>query len=353
MKFGKARIEDGNIIFNGHVVTYTVPIEEILWAYMEKEGNGKEFQEESHFLVSNVLTIITSRRKKYSLFMTEQEGEECIRFMRAFNPEMAVGNPRGGRIEAQGLYNTRDRGGLETLDGRHVLPGRLLSSSDLYHLSIADQQMLEEEYHLKKVIDLRSTEEMKERPDTMIPGVEYYHLPVLDEKMEIPPYILTVRQALSDEMSADWKAAEDFYEFIAGDGYALRQYARFLDIILDTPKGAVLWHGGIGKDRTGIASALLYTVLGVPRKVLREDYVRTGTFLQNEKEHMYRYLESTLQDQVERAQRLDQLFSVTDAPINRFFYKIALSYPSVPDFINRALLLPPKAVQEMKDRYLL
>jgi protein-tyrosine phosphatase len=43
--------------------------------------------------------------------------------------------------------------------------------------------------------------------------------------------------------------------------------------------GAVLYHCTAGKDRTGSFSAVLLTLLGVPRDVVFEDYLLTNTYL--------------------------------------------------------------------------
>ena len=46
-----------------------------------------------------------------------------------------------------------------------------------------------------------------------------------------------------------------------------------------TRDGAVLYHCTAGKDRTGTFSALLLTMLGVPRAVVMEDYLLTNQYL--------------------------------------------------------------------------
>ena len=54
--------------------------------------------------------------------MTEHEAQDCLRILKLFNPEMATGFPKGGRITMQSLSNTRDLGAIATKDGRHILP---------------------------------------------------------------------------------------------------------------------------------------------------------------------------------------------------------------------------------------
>ena len=76
--------------------------------------------------------------------------------------------PNFGRIDFEGLPNTRDLGGLPAADGRRVRPGLLLRSGTLYFATTADRRRLIEDYHLRAVVDLRGEDELAEYPD----GVE-------------------------------------------------------------------------------------------------------------------------------------------------------------------------------------
>ena len=140
MKYGKIRIEDGNFIFSKHMMMNYLPCKDIIWAYKRKEGveGGAQKQYSTSSLV-----IITRRKKRYQFEMTEHEAQDCLRILKLFNPEMATGFPKGGRITMQSLSNTRDLGAIATKDGRHILPRKLIRSGNLYHASMADQHVLQ------------------------------------------------------------------------------------------------------------------------------------------------------------------------------------------------------------------
>ena len=177
MKYGKIRIEDGNLIFTKRVKTNTLPCSEILWAYRRKEELTGKNTGGGHSLC-----VVTRLRKKYKFEMTLEEAASCLRELQRLNPSIAVGYPKGARIAFQSLANTRDLGALKAADGRVILPHRLLRSGDLYHLSNEDQRVLLEEYHLTKVIDFRTEKERERRPDTVLKGVTYVQNPILDEE---------------------------------------------------------------------------------------------------------------------------------------------------------------------------
>lgn len=60
------------------------------------------------------------------------------------------------QIELEGMPNTRDLGGMPTKDGRHIRYKRLLRSGDLFNAADEGVKLLCSDYHLKKVIDLRT-----------------------------------------------------------------------------------------------------------------------------------------------------------------------------------------------------
>ena len=55
-------------------------------------------------------------------------------------------------------------------------------------------------------------------------------------------------------------------------------YRTVIDQLM-TKDGAVLYHCTAGKDRTGTFSAMLLTMLGVPREVVMEDYLLTNQYV--------------------------------------------------------------------------
>ena len=112
------------------------------------------------------------------------------------------------------------------------------------------------------------------------------------------------------------------------------------------------WHGGVGYVRTGAANALLLTILGVPRNVVRENYLRSNKALEQEEHYMRRMLESRGEDLSLYEQRLKNFYRVEESYLNRFFYRINRTYGSIQRFLSDQLLLSPKEIDQLKERYL-
>nr|WP_296042135.1 tyrosine-protein phosphatase [uncultured Blautia sp.] len=349
MRFGKIRIEDGNLIFARHMMLNNLPCKDIIWAYMRREGveGGRQKQ-----FTTSSLVVITRRRKRYQFDMTDREIQECIQILKALNPEMATGFPRGGRIHLQSLPNTRDLGALMTKDGRHILPRKLLRSGSLYHVSLADQDMLLEDYKLSTVIDFRTEAEREQKPDTIMKGVEYYPIPVLDEETSG----ITQAGTLMDMLTKFDQVPDEFickqYENLVRDEICIKQYANFLDVVLHQKKGAVLWHCSAGKDRVGIGTALLLYALGVPRKTIKEDFLKTNVYLDNEMQHMVRYLETRMIVTPEIMDKVRLLYKVKGEYLDTAFRTIEKDYGSVDYFMRKALYMNPKTIEALRNKYL-
>ena len=166
-------------------------------------------------------------------------------------------------IEFDGIVNARDLGGIPAADGRKVKPGRLLRGAGLAHASDADAARLQNEYHLRHVIDLRDPKERREHPNRAIPGAEEHSFPVMPElprkaPMDTVPDFMAIFRGLYAELALRDGSAEG--------------YRAMFRVLLDCPEGAVYFHCTQGKDRTGIAALLILTALGVDEETAKADY---------------------------------------------------------------------------------
>lgn len=180
------------------------------------------------------------------------------------------------KIGLAGAGNVRDF--AETAVGRnqHVRRGICLRSDALDALTEEDVKLLKETYRLAAVIDLRTEEEQKERPDRMIPGSVRYSVPLLSGSA----------MGITHEKGMDYREVfqavpdmRELYRRIVTDKESVAQLKRVFGIILkhaEEGEGAILWHCTEGKDRCGIVSALFLMLLGADEKTVFEDYMMTN-----------------------------------------------------------------------------
>ena len=185
-------------------------------------------------------------------------------------------------------YNVRDLGGYIGADGKSVKWRKLIRSGDFPHLSNIDKNYFEQ-LPLRTVVDFRAHDEAEKEKDFMPLSVrEIYHLRVENGNL-IPAF----QQIAEDKnMPADVainKAVtlmRGLYIGLVSDYIDI--FRKFFNIIQNQDNVPILFHCSAGKDRTGIASALLLSALGVDRKEIFDDYMLTNKALIGK----YDYLDS-------------------------------------------------------------
>lgn len=188
-----------------------------------------------------------------------------------------------GKIALEGLHNTRDLGGLPAGSG-HVRPRRLLRSGMLAPATAEDLATLRDTYDVRLVVDLRTNEEAARWPDPMeaLPEARLVHLPVFRAPSggDAQEAIRALGEKL---MSGELDIADLFSglypRFVLGED-GLAAYRGLFRELLSLEEGAVLWHCSAGKDRCGMASALVETALGVPWDLVEKDYLATNELIE-------------------------------------------------------------------------
>jgi protein-tyrosine phosphatase len=170
-----------------------------------------------------------------------------------------------------GAPNFRDLGGYRTASGKVVKRGIVFRSSKLSALTPVDWAKVQT-LGVGHVYDLRTVEERKAEPDDWpAPAPAAYASP----KPDMSGTIAAMQQAGGDPV----KVRAVIRHFYAGMPtlYA-PEYAAFFHGLAGGTKPVVV-HCTAGKDRTGVASALLLTALGVPRATVVDDYELTERLL--------------------------------------------------------------------------
>lgn len=212
-------------------------------------------------------------------------------------------------IEVDGVFNFRDIGGYALSENpglsvrrdcvfRCANPGRITS--------IGTQAI--RDLGIRKIFDLRSSTEIERTADfgpiVNIAGIERVPVPVYVES-EYPThqsvenleqyvsanryvgFIPTIVSTYSGYSSCPQDAKSAYVEILEAGGSAFK--AIFLHL-RDNPSKACLIHCSAGKDRTGVAVALLLAVAGVDDANIIHEYQLTEEGLKAMRPHVIRYL---------------------------------------------------------------
>ncbi|MCE0766300.1 tyrosine-protein phosphatase [Pseudonocardia kujensis] len=156
--------------------------------------------------------------------------------------------------------NLRDVGGLPTIDGRRVRAG-------VYLRSDAPQPGDRTPLVPGTVIDLRSRVETRGLAHPLA-GVSDVH--------EVPLGVSLAPDLVAATPTADRDLAWAYRLLVTE---ATAELARIIRIVARS-RGPVLVHCAAGKDRTGIVTAVVLGVVGVPREHVLADYLRTNENLE-------------------------------------------------------------------------
>ena len=164
-------------------------------------------------------------------------------------------------------HNLRDMGGYPAIDGLSVRWGMLFRSGQMAGLSEADAAALQG-YNIDTVIDLRANDEREERPTRWHEGSRT-ELWVRDH-----PHSTGSLSDLASRADVEASHVRDaMLELYRDMPFTQAESYRELFARLANGRLPVLFNCSAGKDRTGLAGALILTLLGVDRRWIDEDFM--------------------------------------------------------------------------------
>ncbi|MEV4350824.1 tyrosine-protein phosphatase [Actinoplanes sp. NPDC049596] len=179
--------------------------------------------------------------------------------------------------------NFRDVGGYATADGHTVRTGVVFRSNKLSDLTAAEQQVIVSR-GITLDLDMRNISERSQEPDKVPAGVTYQVADVVS-----PAHGLRFHKDAAATLAAALAAglfsgSSDLgqsigYPFMVNFVGADYAFHDVLYAVGHHTGGGVVYHCTAGKDRTGWTTAVLLTLLGVPRATVEQDFLASNTYL--------------------------------------------------------------------------
>ena len=173
------------------------------------------------------------------------------------------------KLPLTGLHNARELGGWPTPDG--MTQYGVFIRTDLHEQVTEEDLAYLRDYGVTMDVDLRNASELVRTPDPLKDEAwcEYVHLPTVEEKpdQEVDPSKFRPDPNFS---------MAKVYVRMADDR---KDWVRKVFEAFGRCEGAAMYHCTLGKDRTGIITALLLGNCGVSEQDIVADYTVTQVYL--------------------------------------------------------------------------
>lgn len=250
-------------------------------------------------------------------------------------------------IVFEGINNCRDLGGLKNSEGKTIRRGCLIRSAHLGEASDNDIKKLHE-MHLQTVVDLRTIVETREKPDRYPEETVYHNNYIFPEH----------KDGISHEednrpMDISKINLGETYAYMMKDEHCSRHFGNALKIIMNTDfdNGCVLWHCTEGKDRCGLVSAFLLTILGVDEDIIREDYLLTNVVNGPKAEHIYSIFKEMGRSEADCIAVRD-VFMAKEEYLNVALKTIIDGYGSLDNFITEGMGISQELIDSFRAQIL-
>lgn len=249
----------------------------------------------------------------------------------------------GGHVRT--FFNFRDLGNLPTEDGRKTPSGVFFRSGNWDSATLEEIEFLKT-LGIKQVYDYRDLYESNGPSKAYaLAGAKHNPYPtgVRNQKL------LRLQKASIVKKIASTVSFEDIEETYAllpfdNDGYK----AMILSVKNhDTP---ILQHCFAGKDRAGVGTAILLSLLGVKREAIIEDYMKSAAFEEEYAYYAMKKLPKFIRTLV--VKKAKALFTVAPSLINASFNSIESKFGDMETYFEKEYGLSKVDIEKIRNDYL-
>jgi len=218
-------------------------------------------------------------------------------------------------IALQGAVNFRDLGGYAAEGGRRTRWRVLFRADGLGELTESDLSVLRA-LGIRTVIDLRSGGELERgRFDVDAHPVAFHHFPFMEELPDAEDF----------ERRPGFLGSQ-YREFLSDAGGQIRAA---LEVLADPAALPAVFHCTAGKDRTGVLSAIVLSLLGVDEPTVVADYALSGEAMERLRAKLIvKYPEGR-----ESIENLDEVFSADPAQMEQLLDHLRERYGSADAYV--------------------
>lgn len=177
-------------------------------------------------------------------------------------------------IQVKKVYNFRTVGNIKNRDGKVLKEGKFYRSGHLHKLKKKSFRELEN-LGIKEVIDLRNSKEITDKPDQLPDDIAYKKYSAFeDEGDQLTQARKLVLKGKVNGSDADKRMTDFYREYVTENPEIIR---KIITEVLESDQ-PVLYHCTAGKDRTGITTALILSILKFDKETIYNDYLLSNNY---------------------------------------------------------------------------
>jgi protein-tyrosine phosphatase len=244
------------------------------------------------------------------------------------------------QINFQSIPNFRDIGGYRTNKGKTVAWRRIFRSGNLNRMTEEDFGKLKEEIRLATVIDLRSAEEIGRQGVGLHSqsDIRYHNISFITDGGN--------READERRFRTFSNMGQFYMDIVRDKGFG-RRIIQAMEVIAEEENHPLIFHCAVGKDRTGVLSAMLLSVIGVQDSDIIEDYTMSGLYI----EELLQRISSDPKIAEAVKPLPDYFWTATPESIILFLTTLRQEYGSIPGYLE--LMGSDKTLVERLEKALL
>lgn len=177
-------------------------------------------------------------------------------------------------IRIKKVHNFRTVGNIKNIEGKTLKEGKFYRSGNLYKLKKKSFYEIKE-LGIKEIIDLRNSKEIAQKPDNLPNGTVYKNYSAFeDEGDQLDQAKKLVLKGKVNGSDADKRMLGFYKDYVTENTEIIR---KIVTEILDSDQ-PILYHCTAGKDRTGVITALILTILKFDKTTIYNDYLLSNNY---------------------------------------------------------------------------